>query len=104
MSETNIPAAKAPRDQRRESCLHCCVLTAIEEWFQHHGNRRDGVVVIDVIEVSSKLAECTVEIINSLPERSQRRSAMRFAHDALDANMKSQNRGKLIAVEIPTEQ
>jgi hypothetical protein len=102
MTITDIDASKA--ETRRDDCLHCVVATAIEEFFERHGERRDGQVVIDVMTVCSKLAECTAEVINLLSDRSQRRRAMRFAHDALDASMKSQRTGRLVSVDVPVEQ
>lgn len=103
MDVTDIPASKAPPDDRNPACLHCVVMTAIEGHFKAHGRRVQGQYVIDVMEVLSKLAECTVEIVNSLPERSKRRRAMRLAHDALDACVKSQQSGKLVSVDVPVE-
>jgi hypothetical protein len=103
-STTDIPAAKVPRDQRQDTCLHCVVMTAIEGYFRQHGERApDGQVVIDVTMVVQKLAECTVEMTEMTRDRSQRRRAFRFAHDALDAQLKSARSGKLVEVEIPSE-
>lgn len=100
---TQIPAIKADREHRPDSCLHCTILTALEEWFQAHGERVGSQVRIDVVLAVSKLTECAVEIIQEVPDRSGRRRAMRFAHDALDAALKSQITGKQVAVDIPTE-
>lgn len=103
MSLTDIPAGKADREHRDENCLHCVLMNAIEKYFQQHGERRGGQVVIDVTLVVSKLAECTVEMTEMTRDRSQRRRAFRFAHDALDAQLKSARSGKLVEVDIPGE-
>lgn len=96
-------ATKAPRDQRPDTCLHCVLMSALEEWFERHGKRQDGKVVIDATLVLSKFAECAVEIVEMTGDRAKRRRAMRFAHDALDAALKSQRTGKLVPVDIPAE-
>lgn len=94
---------KASRDERPDSCLHCVLMTAFEGWHERHAPRQDGKVMIDVIHAISKLTECAVEIIEEAGDRSQRRRAMRFAHDALDANLKSVRTKKLISVDVPPE-
>lgn len=94
---------KAPRNERPDSCLHCVLMTAMEQWFERHGARQAGQVVVDVTLAVGKLAECIVEVTEATGDRSQRRRAFRFAHDALDANLKSQRTGKLVPVEIPAE-
>lgn len=94
---------KASRDERPDTCLHCVLMTALEGWFERHGDRQNGAVVLDVAHAVSKLAECTVEIAEMAGDRSQRRRAFRFAHDALDANLKSQRTKKLVGVDIPAE-
>lgn len=104
MHVTDIDTDKAPRDHRPDGCLHCVLMTALEEWFQRHGRREDGKVVIDVIHATSKLQECVVELVGMGGDRSDRRRAMRFAHDALDAALKSKRTGKLVAVDVPEEQ
>jgi hypothetical protein len=104
MTDTDIPAHKAPRNRRPDSCLHCVLMTAIEEWSERHGERRDSKVVLDVAHIISKLTECIAEVINAPNlERSQRRRALRMAHEALDANMRSIKTGKLVELEIPAE-
>jgi hypothetical protein len=100
---TDIPTEIATREERPDSCLHCVVMTAIEDWFERHGERRGGNVVIDVLLAVSKLTECVVQITETVPDRSGRRRAFRFAHDALDGNLKSQRAGKLVTVESPPE-
>lgn len=101
MDITNIDAKKA--EVRRTGCLHCVIAEAIEVYYQEHGERINGQVRIDVTEVCSKLTEAMVEVIQMIPDRNQRRRAMRFAHDALDSNLKSQQSGKLVAVDIARE-
>jgi hypothetical protein len=96
-------AKKAERSERDDSCLHCVLMTSLEGWFERHGERRDGQMVIDVVQTVSKLAECIVEITEAAQDRSARRRAFRFAHEALDANLKSQRSGKLVPVDIPSE-
>lgn len=104
MGVTDIPTRKASRDERPDTCLHCVVMTAIEQWFERHGERApSGQMMIDVTHVVAKLAECTVEFVEATGDRSKRRRAFRFAHDALDAQMKSSRTGKLVEVEIPEE-
>lgn len=103
MDVTDMDAKAADRDARPDTCLHCVVMTAIEDWFERHGKRVNGQVVVDVIEVASKLAECTVQVISMIPDRNQRRRALRMAHDAIDANVKSQQTGKLVALDVPAE-
>ena len=103
MSITDIPTQKADREHRSDSCLHCVVMTAIEQWFERHGERADGQVVVDVTHVLAKLAECAVEFVEATGDRSQRRRAFRFAHEALDAQLKSARTGKLVEVDIPHE-
>jgi hypothetical protein len=101
MRLTDIPAQKA--DGHNPGCLHCIVSEAIEKFYRDRGQRHDGKVIIDVMEVASKLSEAIVEVILCIPDRSKRRRAMRFAHDALDGNLKSQTTGKLVEVDIPDE-
>lgn len=103
MSLTDIPSSKAPRDQRSDSCLHCVLMTIVEEWYRQHAERHQGKVLIDATEAIAKLAECIVDVVNEVPDRNNRRRAMRFAHDALDATMKSSKVGKLVAVDVPSE-
>jgi hypothetical protein len=96
---------KASRDARPDSCLHCVLMTALEEWFERHGKREaNGDVVIDVLHAINKLCECTVELAEETPQsRSDRRRALRFAHEALDAHVKSVRTGKLVPVTVPSE-
>lgn len=101
MHTTNIDAKKA--EVRRTDCLHCVVAEAVEVYYREHGKRVGEQVVIDVPEVCSKLAEAMVEVITMIPDRVNRCRAMRLAHDALDANLKSQMSGKLVEVEVPHE-
>lgn len=101
MDVTNIDAKQS--EVRRSDCLHCVVADAIEAHYRKHGERVNGQVRIDIVEVCSKLAEAMVEVITMIPDRPGRRMAMRFAHDALDANLKSQTTGKLVAVDLPHE-
>jgi hypothetical protein len=101
MRVTDIDAKKA--DVRSEDCLHCVVADAIEDFYRRRGERVNGMLLIDVAEVTSKLTECIVEVIREIPDRSKRRRAMRMAHDALDANLKSQISGKLVEIDIPHE-
>ncbi len=89
--------------RNNDKCLHCVLMEALEGWFDRNGKREGGVVVIDIAEAISKLAECTVEITQMPDDRSQRRRAFRLAHDALDANLKSTQTGKLVPVDIPAE-
>lgn len=103
MAITDIPSAKADREDRDDNCLHCMVMGTIEQYFRKHGERRDGKVVIDVMLVLQKLAECTIEITEMTAGRSQRRRAVRFAHDCLDAQLKSVRTGRLVEVDIPQE-
>lgn len=104
MSLTDIPTVKAEREERRDSCLHCVVMDVIEDWFERHGERSDGKVVVDVILVIGKLSECMVEFTEATGDRASRRRAFRYAHDAIDAALKSSKTGKLVAVDIPKEQ
>ena len=101
MRDTQIDARKS--EVRREDCLHCVVMDSIETYFREHGTVQNGQCVIDVAEIASKLTECVAEVICSIPDRNKRRRAVRFAHDALDANMRSQATGKLVEVEVPHE-
>jgi hypothetical protein len=98
-----MEARRADRSERPESCLHCVIMTTIESWFEYHGEKREGQVIIDLTHAISKLAECTVELSESAGDRSSRRRAFRFTHEALDANLKSQRTGKLVPVDIPAE-
>lgn len=88
-----------------ENCLHCAVMAMVNEWFDRHGEHRapDGQIMIDGLVAISKLTECIVQITQMAPERSQRRRGFRFAHDALDANLKSVQTGKLVPLEFPAE-
>jgi hypothetical protein len=97
------PTSNAQRHERPDSCLHCVLMTAIEEWFQRHGERRGNVVVIDCYHGISKLIECAVELAELAEDRSQRRRAIRFAHDAIDGAVKSLRTGKLVGVDMPPE-
>jgi hypothetical protein len=97
------PVSKAPRGERPDDCLHCVVMTSVEQWFERHGERRHGNVVIDVAHAINKLTECIVELAYMPPERSKRRRAMCFAHDCLDAGVKSRHTGKLVAVDLSEE-
>lgn len=103
MTITDTPSGKADREHRDENCLHCMLMNTIEQYYRQHGERANGQVVIDVTQVVAKLAECTVEMTEMTRDRSQRRRAFRFAHDALDAQLKSVRSGKLIEVDIPGE-
>lgn len=96
-------SAKADREHRTDECLHCVLMTALEKWFERHGKREGGKVVIDVVWAIEKLSECTVDVVQMVPDRSNRRRGFRFAHDALDACLKAAHTGKLQAVDIPTE-
>jgi hypothetical protein len=66
---------QAIRDARPDDCLHCAVTNAIEEWFEKYGRRDGDKVVLDVSLVISKLTEAMVDIIDVVPERSERRRA-----------------------------
>ena len=101
MRDTQIDAQKS--EVRRDDCLHCVVMDGIEKYFREHGTFQNGQCVIDVVEVASKLTECLAEAICLIPDRNKRRRAVRMAHDALDANMRSQMTGKLVEVEVPHE-
>lgn len=104
MDVTDIPSVKAPREDRPDSCLYCVLMTAIEDWFTRHGQRApDGRVIVDLNLVIGKLAECMVEHTAAAGNRSDRRRAFRFAHEALDAVLKSIWTGKLVSVDIPSE-
>jgi len=97
------PTRKAERHDRPDSCLHCVLMTALEGWCERHAPRQDGKVVVDILHAVGKLAECAVEITEFAGDRSQRRRAFRYAHDALDAALKSQRTKKLVEVEVPAE-
>lgn len=84
-------------------CLHCAITSTINEWFEVHGERRDGRVVFDVVEALSKIQECAAEISIMPEDRASRRRAARFAHVALDAALESGRTGKRVAVDIPAE-
>jgi hypothetical protein len=86
-----------------EICLHCALMATINEWMRRSGRSQNGKPVFDVTLAISKLTECTVEIAEMPGDRSSKRRAFRFAHDALDANLKSQRTGQLVPVEIPGE-
>lgn len=96
-------ASKVPREDRPDSCLHCVLMTAMEKWFERHGEHKNGTVVVDILHAISKFEECVAEMAGELPDRSQRRRAIRFAHDAVDAAVKSQQTGKLVEVTVPVE-
>ena len=84
-------------------CLHCAIVATINDWFEQHGEVRDGRVVFDVVEAISKLQECAAEFAEMPADRSTRRRAFRFAHEALDAALKAERSGKQVAVDIPVE-
>lgn len=86
-----------------DACLHCAVMATVSEWFDKHGERANGTIVIDVTHAISKLTECTVELSEAAQDRVARRRAFRFAHDALDANLKALRTGKLVELDIPAE-
>jgi hypothetical protein len=75
-------------------------MTALEHWFERHGERMDGKLVIDVFHAIAKLTECAAELADMSGNRAETRRAMRLAHDSLDAALKSIRTGKLVPVEI----
>jgi hypothetical protein len=103
MQQPGDPIRKAERGERPDTCLHCVLMTALEEWFERHGTLDHGKVVVDVLHAVQKLNEVSAELIEHVPDRSGRRRAARFAHDTLDATIKSLRTGKLQAVEAPPE-
>ena len=87
-----------------DKCLHCAVMATVRSWVKEHGEVKDGVAVFDIVSIIESLSQCTVEVGQLAPERSQRRRAQRFAHDALDAFLKSKlNGNSTVSVNIPTE-
>lgn len=84
-------------------CLHCAVMETVNAWVEKHGPISGGKRVFDVVKIIEDLAQCTVEVSQMPPGRSQRNRAHRFAHNALDAHLKSQRTGQAVAVEIPAE-
>lgn len=99
--DTDIKAAKA--EVRRTDCLHCVLMDSMEDWLTEHAPKIHGKTSIDVSFVSSKLMEVLAEVICTMQDRSSRRRAVRFSHDALDAAIRSQMTGRLVEVDCPAE-
>lgn len=88
-------------------CLECRLHRAVDGFYEDNGRRNPstGVHIIDVDEVITKLATIAGALIAGLPERGQRRAALKFAHDAVDAGVKAARTGQLVpvAAESATE-
>ena len=87
-----------------EKCLHCAIMSTIDAWVNEHGDRSpDGAPIFDIVNVIEHLANCTVSVAEMAPDRSRRRRAHRYAHDALTAHLQSKQTGKSVLVNIPVE-
>lgn len=82
-------------------CLECRLRRQVDEYYRGD----DGKTVIDVSEVITKTSTLVGEMIVALPDRGKRRSAAKFAHDAIDAGIKAARAGTLVpvAAESATE-
>ncbi|WP_339467806.1 hypothetical protein [Pseudomonas lurida] len=79
-------------------------MNAADDWHRQHGKRHpDGQVIVDLTYAIAKFAECLVELSQAAGSRHDRRRAFRYAHDALDAALKSTQTGKLVEIDIPAE-
>lgn len=86
-----------------QKCLHCTVRDAVTQWTEIHGELRNGAPAYDVAEIVASLSEVMAEFIVMPGDRGQRRRALRYAHDTLDAGVKSIITGKPVPVTVPTE-
>lgn len=84
-------------------CLHCAILEVMNHWFVEHGPRENGEVIIDATIAIGTLQECAAEFIEQTQDRSARRRAQRFAHDAIDAAVKALKTGETVPVDIVPE-
>lgn len=84
-------------------CLHCVLMDALEDWAEVHARKEAGQTVYDIPLIVAKFTECIVELTESVVGRSGRRRAFRYAHDALDANLKAHQTGKLVELKIEAE-
>lgn len=97
--------ARAPKPEC--GCLECRIGRAVDGYYAENGSEDpiSGRHVIDSTEALSKLQTVAGELIAGLPDRGQRRAALKFAHDALDAGVKAARSGtpEYVAVESTVE-
>ena len=76
-------------------CLECRIGRAVDGYYAENGLRdpATGNYLIDSAEAVSKLQTVAGELIAGLSDRGQRRSALKFAHDALDAGVRAARSG-----------
>lgn len=85
-------------------CLECRIGRAVDEYYAENGLRDPGTGthLIDSAEAISKLQTVAGELIAGLSDRGQRRSALKFAHDALDAGVRAARSGTAEYVSVPS--
>ncbi|MCJ2067804.1 hypothetical protein MKK75_03105 [Methylobacterium sp. J-030] len=88
-------------------CLECRIGRAVDGYYAENGDRDpvSGHHLIDSSEAIAKLQTVAGELIAGLRDRGQRRAALKFAHDALDAGVRAARSGaaEYVTVESAAE-
>jgi hypothetical protein len=82
-------------------CLHCVLNYAMGKWAERNARRNeDGVIVLDVAEAISKIAELVGELVYAAPAGPERANFERYSHECLEAAFEHQRTGAIIAVSV----
>lgn len=82
-------------------CLHCVLNYAMGKWAERNARRNaDGVIILDVSEVITKIAELVGELVYQAPPGPQRPRFERYVHECMEAAFEHQRTGKIIAVSL----
>lgn len=82
-------------------CLHCVLNYAMGKWAERNAKRNaDGVIILDVAEVITKIAELVGELVYQAPPGENRDNFECYAHECLEGAFEYKRTGKPVAVSV----